>query len=145
MVNHSLRPCQPTKIGFHWHFLQSKLQIAPPEYRRLKGTYSDTGNLKTSIQGQRIRSMPCHLHEQILLWGCSDLIPPFSGASRELCLSRWLSSSVDMLRAAAQLQQAGELPQNVQLWATENPNLNPPERFIGKASVPSHGRLPAAY
>ncbi|KAK9841276.1 hypothetical protein WJX74_003007 [Apatococcus lobatus] len=47
--------------------------------------------------------------------------------------NRWLSSSVDLLKTAAQMKQAGDLPPDVQLWATENPNVNPVKRLVTKA------------
>ncbi len=48
--------------------------------------------------------------------------------------ARWLSSSVDMLRVALDLQHSGKLAPELLLWATENPNVNPPEHLITKAS-----------
>lgn len=52
----------------------------------------------------------------------------------QICVGRWLSSSVDLLETAAHLKQAGNLPSHLELWATENPNVNPASRFFTKAS-----------
>lgn len=73
----------------------------------------------------------------------SDGLPQINLLSElQGCIDRWLSSSVDLLETAAHLKQAGDLPSQLELWATENPNVNPPSRLLTKASHPSMIALP---
>lgn len=49
--------------------------------------------------------------------------------------SRWLASSFDVLRMAANLRAEGQLPAQTSIWAAENPLTSHPSRFEAKVEA----------
>ena len=58
-------------------------------------------------------------------------------------LSRWLLSSMDVLRMANMLRSEGRLPAATSIWAVENPLRHHPSRLEAKASLRLGHRYPS--
>jgi hypothetical protein len=57
----------------------------------------------------------------------------------DVLLSRWLSSSMDVLRMANTLRSEGRLPAATSIWAVENPLRHHPSRLAAKVGLqPGH-------
>ena len=71
--------------------------------------------------------------------GCNLWLASREGAQLLLnggvLLSRWLLSSMDVLRMANMLRSEGRLPAATSIWAVENPLCHHPSRLEAKASL----------